>query len=97
MLVRTAIEATVITLIAIFVLLWVVDKLKKKKHCLICGEPSHGDFCCEAHELLHYDEEEFSREEAMDADEEEALIEQEELEREERKMKAGLFKEGPCR
>lgn len=67
--------------------------IQHKKFCVVCGDPSRGDFCCNAHELLHYDEEEFSRDEILDADEDEALVEQRELEREERKGKAGLFEE----
>lgn len=86
--VELAIEATVATLAAIFALFWFINQFRKKKNCLICGEPAHGDFCCETHELLFYDEDEFSREESMDANEEEALAEQRELEREEKKCKS---------
>ena len=72
------------------------EKKEGKCGCIYCGDPCEKEFCCEAHELLHYDEEEFSGDEILDADENEALAEQRELEREERKSKAGLFdKEGP--
>lgn len=88
--VELAIEATVATLAVIFAFFWFINQFTKKKNCLICGDPSHDDFCCEAHELLFFDEEELSREESMDVDE---GVESRELYREEMKMKSGLFKE----
>jgi len=92
--IKLALEATVITMLFIFILAMLMNRIKQRKHCVVCGDPCQGKFCCEACELLHYDEEEFSREEWLDAEEDEALLEQEELEREERKEKSGLFKEG---
>ena len=89
--VKLAFQATVITMAFIFGLLYLISRIKQKKQCPICGKPCQGDFCCEAHELIYDDEEKFSREESMDADEEEALLEQGELERGERNMKAGIF------
>ena len=89
--VKLAFEATVITMAFIFGLLWLISLIKPKNFCPVCGDPCQGKFCCEAHELLHYSEEEFSREEWLDAEEDEALAEQRELEREERKEKSGLF------
>ena len=86
--VKLAIEATVITMAFIFGLLYLISRIKQKKHCPICGDPCQGDFCCEAHENLHYDEEELSREEWLDAEEEE---EDGELYRDEMNMKAGIF------
>ena len=89
--VKLAFQATVITMAFIFGLLYLISIIKQKNICPICGKPCQGDFCCEAHENLHYDEEELSREEWLDTEEDEALAEQEELEREERNMKAGIF------
>ena len=86
--VKLALDATVITMAFIFGLLWLISRIKQKKHCVVCGDSSIGDFCCETCELLHYDEEEFSREEWLGAEEDEALAEQEEMEREERISKA---------
>ena len=86
--IELAIEATVATLAVIFAFLWFINQFTKKKNCLICGEPSYGDFCCKAHELLFYDEEEFSREEKINTKEEEALAELEELKKEEMKCKS---------
>jgi len=83
--IASAIEATVATLATLFALLWFINQFRKKKFCVVCGEPSYDDFCCEAHELLHYDEEEFSRDEIMERDLDEALAEQRELEREDDK------------
>jgi len=85
---KLALEATVITMLFIFGLALLIRLIKEKNTCPICGDPCRGKFCCEAHELLHYDEEEFSREEWLDAEEDEALAEQEEMEREERMGKA---------
>lgn len=81
MMIKEAAYATVFTLFALFAFLWLVNLFKQKNTCPICGDSCQGDFCCDAHELLHYDEEEFSREEMMDAELDEALAEQEELER----------------
>jgi len=86
--VKLAFEFTVITMLFIFGFLWLISRIKQKNTCPICGDPCRGKFCCEAHELLHYDEEELSRDDWLDAEEEEALAEQEELEREERTSKA---------
>ena len=80
-----AFEATVITMIFIGILAMLINLIKSKKFCVICGDPSIGDFCCESCENLHYDEEELSREEEIDEDDE-----QEEMEREEQIGKALL-------
>ena len=89
--IKLAFEATVITMIFIGILAVLINRIKEKDFCVVCSDPSVGDFCCEAHELLHYDEEEFSRDDWLDAEEEEALAEQRELEREERVSKAGVL------
>ena len=85
--IKLAFQATVITMAFIFILAWLISLIKQKNTCPICGDPCQGDFCCEACELLHYSEEEFSREEVIDADEEEDG----ELYRDEMNMKAGIF------
>ena len=79
--IKLAFEATVITVIFIGILTMLINLIKSKKFCVVCGDPSISDFCCEAHENLHYDEEELSREDDEDD-------EQEEMEREERISKA---------
>ena len=84
---KLAFEATVITMAFIFGLLYLISLIKQKKQCPICGDPCQGDFCCEACELLHYSEEEFSREEVIDDEDEE----DDELYRDEMNMKAGIF------
>lgn len=58
-------------------------------HCLSCGDliPPNNDFCSEGCEHNFYDDS------ALERDLDEALAEQRELEREERKSKAGLFEE----
>jgi len=61
-----AFDATVITMIFIGILAMLINLIKSKKFCVVCGDPSIGDFCCEACENLHYDEEELSREEDVD-------------------------------
>ncbi len=78
MMIKEATYATVFTLFALFALLLLISWLKRKKFCVVCGDPSHGDFCSKGCEDLHYDEEEFNREED----------EQKELERQERISKA---------
>ena len=85
--VKLAFQATVITMAFIFGLLWLISRIKQKNTCPICGDPCQGKFCCEACELLHYSEEEFSREEVIDDEEEEDG----ELYRDEMNMKAGIF------
>ena len=75
-----ALEATIITMIFIGILAMLINQIKSKNFCVICGDPSIGDFCCEAHENLHYDEEELSREEEIDEEDDE----QGEIERQER-------------
>ena len=79
-----AFEATVITMIFIGVLAMLINQIKSKKFCVICGDPSISNFCCEAHENLHYDEEELSREEVIDDEDDEQEI----MERQERISKA---------
>ncbi len=86
--VKLAFEATVITMIFIGILAMLINKIKEKSFCVVCGDSCHGDFCCEMHELLFYDEEELSREEWLDAEEDEALLELEMMEREERRCKS---------
>jgi len=81
MAIKLAIEATIITMIFIGIFAMLINLIKSKKFCVVCGDPSTGDFCCEACENLHYDEAEFNRED----DEND---EQEEMEREERISKA---------
>ena len=78
---KLALEATVITMIFIGIMALLINLIKEKKFCVVCGDPSIGDFCCEACENLHYDEEELNREDDEDD-------EQEEIEREERIGKA---------
>ena len=84
--IELAFDATVITMIFIGILAMLINLIKSKKFCVVCGDPSIGDFCCESCENLHYDEEELSREEEID-DEDDG---QEEMEREERIGKALL-------
>ena len=79
--VKLALEATVITMIFIGIIAMLINRIKEKKLCVVCGDPSIGDFCCEGCENLHYDEEELSREEDEDD-------EQGEMERQERISKA---------
>ena len=79
---KLALEATVITMIFIGILVMLINLIKEKKFCVVCGDPSIGDFCCEGCENLHYDEEELSREEDVDEDDEQG-----EMERQERKSK----------
>ena len=78
-----AFDATVITMIFIGILAMLINLIKSKKFCVVCGDPSIGDFCCEGCANLHYDEGELSREEEIDENNE-----QEEMEREERIGKA---------
>ena len=70
MAVKLAFEATIITMIFIGIMAMLINLIKSKKFCVICGDSSIGDFCCEACENLHYDEEELSREEVIDEDDE---------------------------
>ena len=79
-----ALETTVITMIFIGIMAMLINQIKSKKFCVVCGDSSIGNFCCEACENLYNDEEEFSRMEAMGEDDDE----QEELERQERISKA---------
>ena len=74
-----AFDATVITMIFIGILAMLINLIKSKKFCVICGDPSISDFCCESCENLHYDEEELSREEIVDdGDDEQGKIERQE-------------------
>ena len=79
-----ALDATVITMIFIGILAMLINLIKSKKFCVVCGDPSISDFCCESCENLHYDEEELSREEEIEDEDDE----QGEIEREERIGKA---------
>ena len=76
--IELAFDATVITMIFIGILAMLINLIKEKKFCVVCGDPSVGDFCCEAHENLHYDEEELNREEEIDEDDEQEIMEREE-------------------
>jgi len=63
--VKLAFDATVITMILIGILVLLINLIPSKKFCVVCGDPSIGDFCCEGCENIHYDEAEFSREEEI--------------------------------
>ena len=80
---KLALEATVITMIFLGIMAMLINLIKSKKFCVVCGDPSIDDFCCKACENLHYDEEELSREEEVNEDDE-----QEKMERQERIGKA---------
>ena len=41
--------------------------------CAYCGDPCEKEFCCEAHELLFYAEDELTREEDICFDEEDEI------------------------
>ena len=82
--IKLALEATVITMIFMGIMAMFINLIKEKKFCVVCGDPSIGDFCCEGCENLHYDEEELSREEEIDDENNE----QEEMDRQERIGKA---------
>ena len=94
--IKLAFEATVITMIFIGILALLINLIKSKKFCVVCGDPSISDFCCEGCENLHYDEEELSREEQEDEEEEEEKEDEDEdeegdqeiIERQERISKA---------
>jgi len=79
-----AFEATVITMIFIGIMAMLINLIKDKSFCVVCGDPSIGDFCCEAHENLYNDEEKLNRMQVIDEHDDE----QEELERQERISKA---------
>jgi len=64
-----------------------INLIPSKKFCVVCGDPSIGDFCCEGCENLHYDEEELSREDEIDDEDDK----DEELYQEEMKMKSGVL------
>lgn len=64
--IKLAFEFTIVTLFFIGILAMLINLIKSKKFCVVCGNPSIGDFCCESCENLHYDEEEFSQEEEID-------------------------------
>lgn len=77
--IKLAFQATIITMAFVFILAMLINLIPSKKFCVVCGDPSIDDFCCEGCENLHYDEEELSREEDD---------EQEEMERQEQISKA---------
>ena len=81
--IKLAFDATVITMIFIGILAMLINLIKSKKFCVVCGDSSIGEYCCEACGNLRNDEEELSRTEIIDEDDDE----QGELEREERKSK----------
>ena len=74
--IKLAFDATVITMIFIGILAMLINLIPSKSFCVVCGDPSISDFCCEGCENLHYDEEELSRED--DEDDERGEIEREE-------------------
>ena len=76
--VKLAFDATVITMIIIGIMAMLINLIKEKSFCVVCGHPSISDFCCEGCENLHYDEEELSREEDED-DEQEVMMRQERI------------------
>ena len=82
--VKLAFQATIITMIFIGILAMLISRIKERSFCVVCGDPSIDDFCCEGCENLHYDEEELSREEIVEDEDDE----QEEMERQERISKA---------
>lgn len=84
MAIKLAVEATIITMAFIGILAMLINLIKEKKFCVVCGDSSIGDFCCEGCKNLHYDEEELSREEIAEDEDDE----QEEMERQERISKA---------
>ena len=69
--IKLAFDATVITMIFIGILAMLINLIKEKDFCVVCGDPSIGDFCCEGCENLHYDEAELSR--ADEDDEQEGI------------------------
>ena len=71
-------DATLITIIFIGILAMLINLIKSKKFCVVCGDPSITDFCCESCENLHYDEEELSREEEIEEDDEQGEIDRQE-------------------
>jgi len=85
--IKLAFEATVITMIFIGIMAMLINLIPSKKFCVVCGDPSIGDFCCEGCENLHYDEEELSREDEIDDEDDK----DEELYQEEMKMKSGVL------
>ena len=85
--IKLAFEATVITMLFLGIMAMLISRIKQKNICPICGDPCRGKFCCEACDLLHFSEEEFSRKEEVYADEDENEAEFEMMEREERKSK----------
>lgn len=64
-------------------------RFKLSNYCLSCSDPIPPDknFCSDECQENFYDDS------ALEKDEDEGLAEQETLEREERKMKAGLFED----
>ncbi|TES90885.1 MAG: hypothetical protein E3J87_09020 [Candidatus Cloacimonadota bacterium] len=64
--IKLAFEATVITMIFIGILALLINLIPSKKFCVVCGDPSIDDFCCEGCENLRYDEEELNREEEIE-------------------------------
>ena len=68
--IKLAFDATVITMIFIGILAMLINLIPSKKFCVVCGDPSIGDFCCEGCENLHYDEAELSRADEDDEEEE---------------------------
>ncbi|TES93479.1 MAG: hypothetical protein E3J87_02240 [Candidatus Cloacimonadota bacterium] len=65
-------------MIFIGILAMLINLIPSKKFCVVCGDPSIDDFCCEGCKNLHYDEEELSREEEIDEDDEQEIMEREE-------------------
>jgi len=67
--VKLAFDATVITMIFIGILAMLINLIPSKKFCVVCGDPSIGDFCCEGCENIHYDEAGLSREDVEEDEE----------------------------
>jgi len=53
MAIKLALEATIITMLFLGILALLINRIKQKNICPVCGDPRQGKFCCEAHELLH--------------------------------------------
>jgi len=64
--IKLAFDATIITMIFIGIMAMLINLIKEKDFCVVCGDPSIGDFCCEGCENLRHDEEKLSREDEED-------------------------------
>jgi len=79
MAIKLAFEATIITMIFMGILALLINLIKSKNICPVCGDPipSDKDFCSEGCENDFYDDSHLEREK------DEALAEQREMKREE--------------